>query len=167
MKHTADYLIEKLKLEPHPEGGYFREVYRADELIKLEHLPDRYKVDHTFSTSIYYLLKGDQVSTFHRLKSDELWNFYTGSSLTLYVISDVGEYSKIKLGSNLENGEVFQTVIPSGSLFGATVNDKSSFSLVGCVVAPGFEFSDFELGKREELLKQFPQHREIIEKLTR
>jgi predicted cupin superfamily sugar epimerase len=167
LEYTADYLIEKLKLEPHPEGGYFREVYRADELIKVEYLPDRYKIDHTYSTSIYYLLKGDQVSTFHRLQSDELWNFYIGSSLTLHVISDVGEYSKIKLGSNLENGEIFQAVTPSGSWFGATVNDKSSFSLVGCIVAPGFEFSDFELGKRDELLKQFPQHREIIEKLTR
>lgn len=167
MKETADYWIERLQLSEHPEGGYFRETYRAEERIKLEHLPDRYKVDHSFSTAIFYLLKGDQVSAFHRLKSDELWNFYAGSSLTLHIILESGAYSQIKLGSNLKKGEIFQAVTPRGSWFGATVNDKSSYSLIGSIVAPGFDFSDFELAERKDLLKQYPQHGTIIGKLTR
>lgn len=167
MPMTADYWIEKLQLQPHPEGGYFRETYCADEMIKLEHLPDRYEVDHSFSTAIYYLLNEYQVSAFHRLKSDELWNFYIGSSLTLHIIDKLDEYSQIKLGSNFENGEVFQAVIPAGSWFGASVNDTSSYVLVGSIVAPGFDFTDFEMADRKDLLKQYPQHRAIIEKLTR
>ena len=83
MGKTADYWIEKLRLIEHPEGGYFRETYRSEESIGGEYLPERYQVSHFFSTAIYYLLKGDQFSAFHRLKSDELWNFYVGSSLTL------------------------------------------------------------------------------------
>jgi predicted cupin superfamily sugar epimerase len=164
---TADYWIEKLRLIEHPEGGYFRETYRSEESIALEHLPDRYKVSHSFSTAIYYLLKGDQVSSLHRLESDELWNFYIGSSLTLHVITIAGEYSHLKLGTDPENGEIFQAVTHAGSWFGATVDDKSSFTLVGCSVAPGFDFSDFKLASRADLVKQFPEHSAIIKELTK
>lgn len=167
MSRDADYWIERLQLIAHPEGGYFRETYRSEELIGVDHLPDRYKVSHSFSTAIYYLIKGDQSSAFHRLKSDELWNFYVGSSLTLHIISAEGEHSQIKLGSNPENGEVFQAVTHAGSWFGAAVDDKSLFALVGCSVAPGFDFSDFELADRADLLKQFPEHAVIIKELTK
>lgn len=156
-----------MQLTAHPEGGYFRETYRSNEILEIEQLPKRYQVAHSFSTAIYYLLKGNQFSAFHRLKSDEVWHFYTGSTLIIHIISERGEYSEIKLGANLDEGEVFQVVIPAGCWFGATVSDKESFTLVGCTIAPGFDFSDFELGSCDELLKLFPQHRKIIEKLTK
>lgn len=167
MEKTANYWIEKLQLREHPEGGYFRETYRSKETLEARHLPDRYQSGHSFSTAIYYLLKGNQFSALHRLKSDELWHFYAGSSMTIHVISDLGKYEQIRLGSNIENREVPQTVVAAGNWFGVSMNDKSSFALVGCTVAPGFDFSDFKLGNRDELLKQFPQHRAIIERLTR
>lgn len=166
MSKTADYWINKLQLQEHPEGGYFRETYRSDEILDADQLPDRYDTAHSFSTAIYYLLKGNQFSAFHRLKSDEVWHFYAGSSLTIHIISEAGEYAQIKLGDDFNAEEIFQAVIPAGSWFGATVDDKSSFTLVGCTIAPSFDFSDFELGNREKLLKQFPQHRAIIERLT-
>lgn len=168
MSHiTAEYWIKKLHLKAHPEGGYFRETYRSSDVLEADQLPERYDAAHSFCTAIYYLLKGDQFSALHRLKTDELWHFYTGSPLTLHIISESGEYAQIELGSNFDKGEVFQTVVPAGNWFGATVDDSSSFSLVGCTVAPGFDFSDFELGNSKALIKQFPQHREVIERLTR
>lgn len=164
--NNAEYWIKKLGLEKHPEGGWFKEVYRADEIHKHEHLPERYKGGRHHSTSIYFLLTSDTFSAFHRIKSDELWHFYSGSAVTVYMIDENGNYSETSVGPNNEAGEIFQCVIPRGVWFGAKVNQADSFSLVGCTVAPGFHFDDFELAEREELLKQFPQHKEIIERLT-
>lgn len=165
--YTPEYWIEKLGLIKHPEGGWFKEVYRAGESVKVEHLPERYTGGRHHSTSIYFLLPSDTFSAFHRIKSDELWHFYTGSAVTVYMIDEEGSYSEIKLGGNAEAGEVFQCVIPRNVWFGAKVNEPDSYTLVGCTVSPGFHFDDFELGKREELLKTFPQHKEIITWLTR
>lgn len=165
--NNAEYWIKKLELEKHPEGGWFKEVYRADEIHKHEHLPERFTGERHHSTSIYFLLTSDTFSAFHRIKSDELWHFYTGSPVIVFMIDENGNYSEIKLGSNHEAGEVFQCVIPYGVWFGAKVNQANSFSLVGCTVAPGFHFDDFELAKRDELVKQFPQHEKIIERMTR
>ena len=163
----ADYWIENLGLIEHPEGGHFREIYRSHEEIGADVLPDRYKGARSFCTSIYYLLKDDEVSSLHRLKSDEVWHFYTGSQLAIHVIRDDGEYSTINLGNDLEKGEVFQAVVTSGCWFGATVNDPGAYSLLGCTVAPGFDYGDFELGDREELVRLYPAHWSIIEKLTK
>lgn len=164
---TAAYWIEKLNLIEHPEGGYFREIYRSAETIPGEHLPERFTGPRAFSTSIYYLLEGDDFSSFHRLKADEIWNFYAGGSLTIYIINTQGVLSRMFLGSNYDNGEVFQAVVPAGSWFAAQPNHIRSFTLVGCIVAPGFDFADFELGGRGDLIKKFPQHKTIIEKYTR
>jgi len=163
---TADYYLKKLGLQKHPEGGWFKEVYRSAEEIAGEHLPERFSGARHHSTSIYFLLTSDTFSAFHRIKSDELWHFYDGSSVTVYMIGNEGSYSQVTLGRNIENCEVLQCVIPHGVWFGAKVNSADSFCLVGCTVAPGFHFDDFELGEREELLKLFPQHKKIIEKLT-
>lgn len=163
---NAEYWISKLGLAKHPEGGWFKEIYRADESVKAEHLPERYKGERHHSTSIYFLLTSDTFSAFHRIKSDELWHFYTGSSVTVYMIDVKGNYSEVKLGSNAEDGEVFQCVIPKNVWFGAMVNEPDSFSLVGCTVSPGFHFDDFELAERKELLKLYPKHTDIINKLT-
>jgi predicted cupin superfamily sugar epimerase len=171
MKNTdhlnEEYWIKKLRLEKHPEGGWFKEVYRAVEEIKKEYLHERYSGARHHSTSIYFLLTSGTFSAFHRIKSDELWHFYTGSPVTVYMIDDSGNYSEIKMGANGEDGEVFQCVIPKGVWFGAKVNAVDSFTLVGCTVAPGFHFDDFELAGRDDLLKKYTQHKEIIERLTR
>ncbi len=163
----AEYYIEKLGLQKHPEGGLFKEVYRSSEVIKKEHLPERFHGERHHSTSIYFLLTSDTFSAFHRIKSDELWHFYVGSAVTVYMIDDDGNYSEVTVGSNPENDEVFQYAVPAGVWFGAKVNDPDSFTLIGCTVAPGFHFDDFELAKRAELIRDYPQHKDIIEKLTR
>ncbi len=167
MSPQAQKYIEKLQLKPHPEGGYYKEIYRAGEMILPEHLPKRYKSSRNFSTSIYFLIEGNQVSNFHKLKSDEQWHFYDGSSIVIYVIDEGGNLNKILLGRNIEKRESLQTVIKHNSWFAAELSDKTSFALIGCTVAPGFDFNDFELGKRDALIKTFPQFRELIYKLTK
>lgn len=166
MSRDAAYWIESLKLSRHPEGGYFRRTYQANERIEKAHLPERFQGPRHFSTAIIYLLPGNEVSRFHRLKADEIWHFHTGSGLTLYVIDPDGTLVHRKLGADWERGEAFQVVIHRGCWFGAIVNDPASYSLVGCTVSPGFEYEDFELGNPERLLANYPDHRWIIEKLT-
>ena len=161
------YYIKKLGLVKHPEGGWFKEVYRSSEVIKKEYLPPRFHGERHHSTSIYFLLTSDTFSAFHRIHSDELWHFYAGSPVTVYMIDEGGKYSEVILGSDPEEGEVFQFAVPAGVWFGAMVNVPDSFTLIGCTVAPGFHFDDFSLGKREELTLNYPQHKDIIEKLTR
>ncbi len=163
----ATFWIKHLGLRPHPEGGYFGEVYRSGEQVAREALPERYSKAHAFATSIYFLLPGDQISALHRLKSDEIWHFYSGSSVRISMIFADGTLRQETLGPHPEKGETFQVVIPRGCWFGAKVTDEKGYALVGCTVAPGFEFDDFELGKRASLLQQFPQHRALILELTR
>ena len=162
----ANYWINHLQLLKHPEGGYYKEVYRSDELINQNHLPQRFNGDRCFCTSIYFLLHKNDFSAFHRIKSDETWHFYQGTSLTLYMIDENGVLTSSLLGDNPENNERLQITIPQNAWFAAEVNDKSSYTLTGCTVAPGFDFADFELGKRNELLNLFPQHKEIITLLS-
>lgn len=160
----AQYLKERLDLSELPgEGGYYKETYRSDKTIIL---PSETDGERSISTSIYYLLDGTQFSAFHRLKSDEIWHFYIGSSITLYIINKMENLSEVKLGSNIEKGELFQIQVRAESWFAATVNDTSSYALIGCTVSPGFDYLDFELGDRKKLIERYPQHRSIIEKLT-
>jgi uncharacterized protein len=163
---TGEYWIEKLEMDPHPEGGYFKEVYRSKESHKGEHLPERFGGDRSHSTSIYFLLKNEDRSKFHRIKSDELWHFYDGSSLTIYRITPDGKLISHVLGRDMENGESLQVVIPAGDWFGAVVNNKDSYALCGCTVAPGFHFEDFELAERNALSAEYPLHTDIITHLT-
>lgn len=164
---SADYWIGKLNLTKHPEGGYFRESYRATESFNGEHLPDRFGSSRAFSTAIYFLLTSNECSRFHKIKSDEGWHFYTGNSLTVYVIDKTGKLSSFRLGDNPDKGEVFQAVVPAECWFGAAVNDPGAYALVGCTVSPGFDFHDFELADQPTLLAAYPEHRKIIEKLTK
>ncbi|MDJ1479402.1 cupin domain-containing protein [Cytophagaceae bacterium YF14B1] len=165
--HAADYWIQKLHLQPHPEGGYFSETYRSAESINSSHLPDRYKGARSFSTGIYFLVEGGQFSSLHRIQSDEMWHFYAGTTLTVYAIDPTGNLHTIRLGSDPEKGEVFQAVVPAGYWFGSVSENADGFALVGCTVAPGFDFADFELAKRQDLMAIFPQHQKLIERLTR
>src|SRR5579863_3377684 len=164
---TAQYWIEQLKLDPHPEGGYFRQTYRSNVLIPRQALPAGFKGDRAASTAIYFLLEGMNFSAFHRLKSDEVWHFYVGAPLVVHVIDPNGKHNSILLGSDPESGEVLQGIVPAGCWFASHVADWKSFAVVGCTVAPGFDFADFEMAKREELVSRYPKHRELIERLTR
>jgi len=167
MERNADFWIEKLGLVEHPEGGYFCETYRSSEQIAQDCLPARFTGARLVSTAIYYLLRGNQRSALHRLRADELWHHYAGSSLTLFLIDPSGDLSELGLGPDPSRGEHFQVVVPAGCWFGATVDDPASFALVGCTVAPGFSPQDFELGRRDALLELYPQHAALIERLTR
>ncbi len=166
MNDTAKYWIDKLKLSRHPEGGYFREIYRSNEFINKKNLPERYSSFRSFSTSIYFLLESSEFSAFHRLKSDEVWHFYEGSPIMIFMIFRSGEFREYILGNNPEKNQVFQALIPKGCWFAAKVIKPDSFSLIGCTVSPGFDFEDFEMGRFEILSKLFPQHSQLIRQLT-
>lgn len=164
---TADDYIRLLGLQPHPEGGWYRETYRSAETIPPEALPVRFDGARPFATAIYFLLSSETFSALHRIRSDEQWHFYAGSALTVHSIEPSGEYRAVRLGADIGRGEAFQAVVPAGCWFGATVDEPGAFALVGCTVAPGFDFADFELGRRETLIRQFPAQRELIVRLTR
>ncbi len=155
-----------MALCPHPEGGWFAEVYRSPEIIDEAALAPRYGAARCLSTSIYFLLESGQCSTLHRLASDETWHFYDGSPLTIHMIDARGRYSTAHLGPDHAMGERFQITIPHDTWFGATVDDEASHTLIGCTVAPGFEYDDFEPGNRDRLCKLHPAHRDIIIRLT-
>lgn len=164
MNEKAKYYIQKLELIKHPEGGYFREIYRAAEMIYVD--PPNKKMKRNYSTSIYFLLEGNQVSKLHRLKSDELWHFYDGDTAIIHIINEKGDLSQVKLGRKIDQGEVFQTVIKKNNWFAAEIEDKRSFSLVGCTVSPGFDFSDFEFGKQNELISKYSNLEDFIKRFT-
>jgi predicted cupin superfamily sugar epimerase len=167
MSGNPNFWIEKLGLEKHPEGGFFRETYRSQGIIPEHALSGAPEGARCFSTAIYYLLSGHGFSAFHRIRSDELWHFYTGSQLKIHVINLQGEYQLLKLGGNPEEGESFQAIVEAGCWFGAELSDPRTFALVGCTVAPGFDYRDFEMADRGDLLERFPRHSSIIIKLTR
>lgn len=163
--NSFTYWVEHLNLAPHPEGGFYREVYRSAEELSAEVLPARYGGDRNYSTSIYFLLRSQDKSVFHRIKSDEIWHHYQGDTLLIYVLTDK-DLDILRLGCNPENGDQLQVVVPANCWFGACVEKPDTFTLAGCTVAPGFDFRDFEMATRDELIKQFPLHEEIIVKLT-
>jgi uncharacterized protein len=163
----AKYWIDKLQLIPHPEGGYYRQTYKAELTVEKAALPPGFAGSRAVATAIYFLLQGTDFSAFHRLRSDEMWHFYAGGSLVVHVIGEDGQHSEILLGRDAKAGEVFQAVVKAGCWFGSRVRDEKAFALVGCTVSPGFDFADFELAKRNELVQFYPQHRELIERLTR
>ncbi|MEW9052926.1 MAG: cupin domain-containing protein [Neobacillus sp.] len=158
--------VSKLELSPHPEGGYFKSTFESDERITDRERSVNYAGERKLFTSIYFLLTSNDVSHFHRLKSDELWYYHGGSSLTVHIIHENGEYEEIKLGLNLDKGEVPQALVKKNSIFGSSVMEKDTCALVGCMVSPGFDFQDFELFTQDELLTKYPQHHEIIMKLA-
>lgn len=165
MMKNAQYWIDKLGLIQHPEGGYFVETYRSEEIISTQSLPERYNSKRVFGTSIYFLLTTESVSNFHRLNSDEIWHFHYGGTGKIHFIDSEGNYSYQLIGNELEADESFQVVIPQGSWFAAEVT-KEDYILVGCTVAPGFEFEDFELADRQELSSAYPEHQTLIERFT-
>lgn len=163
--HNSACLIEALGLQRHPEGGWFAETYRSKESIAAEALPSRFGGSRSCCTAIHFLLEEGDFSALHRIKSDEIWHFYVGAPLVVQVITPGGEHRQILLGSDPTGGEHFQAVVPAGCWFGAETRGR--FSLVGCTVAPGFDFADFEMASRHGLTGQFPLHEALIARLTR
>jgi predicted cupin superfamily sugar epimerase len=165
--HKIEELATQLQLQPHPEGGYYKEVYRSAGTIPQAALGTEFSGDRNYSTGIYFLLTGSNFSAFHRIKSDELWHFYDGDMCKVYVIHLNGELEIIRLGRNIANGEVYQAVVPAGAWFASECSNPNGYSLTGCTVSPGFDFADFEMAERDSLINQYPQHAEEIKKLTR
>jgi uncharacterized protein len=164
---NGQYWIDHLGMIPHPEGGYYLATYKSDLTIVKSALPSGFQGDRSASTAIYFLLDGRDFSAFHRIASDEVWHFYAGNALIVYVIDPEGNYSELHLGNGSDAGEVFQAVVKAGCWFASRVKDAAGFALVGCTVAPGFDFADFELATRSRLIRTYPAHRKLIEELTR
>jgi predicted cupin superfamily sugar epimerase len=135
--------------------------------LSLSALPERFQGDRPFSTAIFYLLEQGDFSSFHRIKSDECWHFYAGSTLYIHVIENDGMYTQVKLGNLVKQGDVFQFVVPAGAWFAAEPAAGTSFALTGCTVAPGFDFSDFEMAEKATLISHFPQHEALLNRLCR
>jgi predicted cupin superfamily sugar epimerase len=163
----AAYWIDKLQLTRHVEGGAFREIYRSELVIPRHSLPLFFQGDRSASTHIYFLLSNGEFSAFHRIAADELWHFYSGDQLLVHEITHSGRLVTHRLGSDPDNEESFFAVIRGGSWFASTLANGGEYALVGCTVAPGFDFSDFELAERDALAAQYPEHEELIRKLTR
>lgn len=161
MNAKVEKIIKHLNLEPHPEGGYFSETYRSGlQLTELE----SFQGTRACSTGIYFLLTSGSISHLHKIRSDEMWHFYSGDPLRIVMLDGNGHYADKILGADLEKGESFQVVVPAGVWFGAEVVDGGTYALVGCTVSPGFDFSDFELAKKETMRELFPNHGPFVEK---
>ncbi len=163
----AAAVIAYLQLQPHPkEGGFFRETYRAAETLSAAQLPARYGGDRCFSTAIYYLLTPDTFSELHRLASDEVFHFYAGAPVRMLHLFPDGHGQEVVLGPDVLAGQQPQVVVPRGVWQGSLLEPGGDFALLGCTVAPGFDYADYEAGDRAILLAQYPQHRGLIERLT-
>jgi predicted cupin superfamily sugar epimerase len=158
-------LINHYQLLPHPEGGYYKETYRSAANIPQAALPEQFSGARSISTAIYFLLLKDLFSAFHRIKSDECWHFYEGDSLHVHVLHINGQYELIKLGRDSANGEVYQAIVPAGAWFAS--ESTGEYSFVGCTVAPGFDFNDFELAFVDKLKTDYPENTTLIERLCR
>jgi len=157
MKNEINNLIQKLHLQPHPEGGFYKETYRSEETCL--------GGTRSLQTSIYFLLTSDNVSHFHRIKSDEIWFFHAGSPLVVHTLTDVGHTQHV-VGNDILAGQTPQLLVPKDTIFGSSVLEKDSYSLVSCTVAPGFDFADFELFSKADLMQDYADFEGIIELLT-
>ncbi len=157
--------VEALELLPHPEGGWYREVYRSVDRHPFG--DGGFPSGRNYCTAIYFMISQGNFSAFHRIKSDETWHFYAGDALEVIEIDEVGNLKKTLVGNDITSGNVFQYTVPAGVWFASRVSEGGGFSLVGCTVAPGFDFRDFEMAKREKLSMDFPGLISIITELTR
>jgi predicted cupin superfamily sugar epimerase len=158
---TAVYWIEHLKLQPHPEGGYYKEVFRSAAEVTRMHASETCSA----CTSIYYLLEGKDFSGFHRIASDELWYFHKGSQLLIHVIDDQGVYSAFEVSDGVTGS--LSLAIKAGCWFASEIPSGEGFVLVSCAVAPGFEFTEFEMAVKENIIGLYPGHAALLTRLCR
>jgi predicted cupin superfamily sugar epimerase len=164
---TAEALIQHLGLAPHPkEGGYFRETYRAAESWPAAALPPRYRGERSAGTAIYYLLTPNTCSALHRLQSDEIFHFYLGGPVRMLQLLPDGGGQTLLLGPDLLAGQHLQAVVPRGVWQGSFLEPGHPFALLGCTVAPGFDYVDYDSADRQALLRQYPEQAELIRRLT-
>lgn len=156
---TVEALVRRLGLAPHPEGGFYRETFRSPVVVQTPRGP------RAASTAIWFLLPGGAFSAWHRVASEEVWHHYDGDPVTLHTLSPEGDYRAEVLGHDVDAGQAPQRVVPAGTWQAASC--EGAFALCGCTVAPGFEFSDFELADRASLAGAFPAHAGAIERFTR
>ena len=164
---TPQNLIFHYNLQPHPEGGWYAQSYRSSEIIPAAALPNRFGGDRVFSTAIYFLLEQGNFSAFHRIKSDECWHFYQGDPLEVFIIGTDRQLTIVTLGQDSSRGQLFQYVVPANCWFASRPAKESKFCFVGCTVAPGFDFADFELANATELVGQYPLLERLILELCR
>jgi len=158
MNAEAERLIAELRLAPHPEGGYFRETFRSADRVTTSRGSTRSAL-----TTILFLLTSENFSAFHRLTSDEIWHFYRGDPLCVEIIDAAGRHER----RVLRGDGPWQTAVPASAHFASHVEEPAGYALVGCDVAPGFEYSDFYLATRSVLIAQYPQHASLIVNYTR
>ena len=165
----AEYWIERLELVPHPEGGFYRETYRSRQSYDFG-TGTSFGGTRNHATAIYYLLRAGDRSRLHSIRSDELWFYHAGSPLCVHCFPPDGEQYAFVLGLDADNGEVLQAMVPSESWFGAMLDQQAaaaeSYSLVSCVVAPGFDFRDFSFAPRSLLLERYPAFSSVIDRLS-
>lgn len=157
-------LIEKLQLQPHPEGGYFREIYRSRDTLSFEKLNKGHSGLRNLATSIYYLLEPRQVSRLHRLRSDEIWYYHAGSAMKVVCLQN-GNLEELLLGPYVEQHQMPQIVLEAGTIFGAYPAEPNSFSLAGCMVTPGFDFADFEFVDKTTIARDYRDYLQKLEML--
>jgi predicted cupin superfamily sugar epimerase len=164
---TAEEISKRLHLEPlEIEGGYYRETYRCDDTIPADALPPRYGGPRSCGTAIYYLLAPGTCSRLHRLKSDEVFHFLLGDPVTMLQLHPGGSSRTLTLGQDIAAGQCVQVVVPRGVWQGCLLNEPGRFALMGVTVAPGFEYADYEAGRRQELIRQYPDREDLIVRLT-
>lgn len=159
-QESREFWMEKLGLEPHPEGGYFRYAFGSDIFRKTASGAERKNY-----SGIYFMVTHDSPSHFHQMKSDEIWYYHSGDPMTMHVIDETGKYRTTRIGPNLERGEVLSVVMRGGWIFGASV-DSGDYTLVSCAVVPGFDDADYRILTQSELLGKYPQYRDIILKMA-
>ena len=166
---SAAELKKMLQLEPHPrEGGWFRQTWKAEETIPLTALPfERYSGPRAAGTAIYYLLEPGSFSEMHKLASDEVFHFYLGDAVEMLQLGQDGSGKRVMLGQDVAGGQLLQTVVPQGVWQGTRLIGGGQVALLGCTVSPGFDYADYVSGKREELVRGWPEWTEMIEGLTR
>ncbi|HUU27233.1 MAG TPA: cupin domain-containing protein [archaeon] len=164
---TAGEIIKKYGLSPLPEeGGYYRETYRSEGKIPKAALPERYGSAKSFCTAIYYLLTPETCSVMHRISSDEIFHFYLGDPVLMLKLHPDRTSEVVRLGRRIDKGHEVQVVVPGGTWQGCFLEAGGSFALLGTTVSPGFDFSDYEGGDREALIKKYPDREELIKRLT-
>lgn len=167
MDPVARRIVERFDLEPHPEGGYFREVYRGDLSVTHPGIPAGHERRRRTGTLIYFLLEGDSFSAIHRVRwSDEAWHLYSGGPIALHVIDPAGQHDRRLLSSDFTVGEP-TAVVPAGHWQAATLDAGAAWAFGGCTVCPGFEFDDFEMPPAEDLIAAYPGLESLIRSLTR
>lgn len=159
-------IINQLELLPHPEGGYYKETYRSEGNINSDSLNENYTGKRSYSTCIYFLLTSVDFSAFHKIAQDEIWHFHEGSSITLHTISEKGIHQEHQIGTDFSKGHKPQLVVDGNHWFAASVSEENSYALVSCTVSPGFDFSDFILPSRSELIQKFPEHKKLVTEYT-